>query len=120
MELKQNIYKVTCELGCCANFADFSIGFENLSLDYNIHVCSACLKQIYELVKNNIIQTQFHIQMPNNFEMNVMQGATLKTVPDEIVANELEIKPFEETVQGKPKSKQGKSNANRNRFITSI
>ncbi|MBQ4049588.1 MAG: hypothetical protein IJD07_02935 [Clostridia bacterium] len=55
MKLEKNTRKIKCEMGACKNNADYTIGLKRVGLKNSIHVCEACLKELYELTGALII-----------------------------------------------------------------
>ncbi len=62
MELIKNKYKIRCEMGACKNVADYTVKMNRVGIKSRIHVCSDCLKELYELIGSEIIPQSIEIK----------------------------------------------------------
>lgn len=55
MELIEAKCKIKCEMGACKNRAEHTIKLSRVGIGSRIHICDACLKELYGLIGSKIV-----------------------------------------------------------------
>lgn len=55
MQLVKAKHKIKCEMGVCRNNATHSIKMDRVGIRSQIHVCDACLNELYRVIGESVI-----------------------------------------------------------------
>lgn len=55
MELIKTGCRIRCEMGACKNFAEHTIKLNRVGIRSRIHVCDACLKELYRAIGESLV-----------------------------------------------------------------
>lgn len=55
MELVDAKCKIKCELGACKNTATKTVKFSRVGIRSHMHVCDACLKELYNCIGTSLV-----------------------------------------------------------------
>lgn len=64
MQLIEPKYKIRCEMGVCKNFAAKTIKMDRTGIKSAIHICDACLTELYGLIGETLIPKSFETAKP--------------------------------------------------------
>lgn len=55
MELTETNCKIRCEMGACKNLATKTVKLSRVGIKSRLHVCDACLRELYGLIGATLI-----------------------------------------------------------------